>query len=246
MKLRRTIIVICLAFIVGPLTSADPSTEITDRFESRVEMWINGELSAEALLEELDALGTLVVPLSRDWERTYWEARIARFRGEILFQTGRRDESLAALEESVTKSEQSIAVRETGDAWRVMAEASSLSMAQRGFAYIVLNSAKPRNQAERALELDPTNARAAVVVALSLCNTPRIVGGDFKAGVSMLEEILARDDPGRVDRYRALIGLANVLLNDGQEQRALELCRQAQQLFPGSPEAAELCERASS
>lgn len=101
-----------------------------------------------------------------------------------------------------------------------MAEAGSLTLAQRGFAYIVLNHSKSRDQAARALELDSANARAEVVVALSLCNTPGVVGGDVDSGVAILENLLARDDLVGVDRYRALIGLANVLLNAERPEAA--------------------------
>ena len=136
-----------------------------------------------------------------NWESEYVKSRISLIKGQIYFEQEEKRSSIRELEKSLNFAEESINRIERSETLRTMAEANSLLMLQKGFIYIIANFKRPQNQAERALELDPDNSRAALVIAQFLCNAPAIAGGNLNEGIALLKSQADRDDLKKEDKF---------------------------------------------
>jgi tetratricopeptide (TPR) repeat protein len=224
---------VCLLAAVSTVTALDP-VDFPDAFQEPFDRWMNGELATESLLQEMIRLYDVLADQPQSWENLYWQTRTAYVRGRIHYERGEKELSIAELERSERLAEASIRLRDNSDSWRMLAEATSLMMAQRGFGFTILNFTKGQDRARRALELDPGNARALHIVALFLCNAPALAGGNTEEGLEILQTQARRTDLTDEDRFMILLTLGEILHREGRTDDALAVCRQALEIFPGN------------
>lgn len=233
MKRKTLIIVLSFLSLAVLHIHAEVPGEVADEYHRLVDSWSNGETDSGVLMEEIGVLEDALIAGGSTWESLYWLARIAFIRGKIHFESGDKEASLAELDRSHQLIRESIGIHDNSDSWRIMSEASSLIMMQRGIAYIILNYAKSWKQAERSLELDPHNARAHLIVAQFLTNAPRIAGGDMKKGIALLRDQSSRSDLIDEDRFLLLLALSEALERDKQIDEAARVRKEALKVFPG-------------
>ena len=159
------------------------------------------------------------------------DSRAAQHHGELGF---------AAIEEALERA------GEFSDGLRVQADLHAQMMFARGMFYMARYGGEAREQAMRAVELDPDNISARITVAGFYLNAPRVAGGDAGKGVAMLESALSRNPIGDSQRFFILGLLGEAYLDSGDAPRAAEYLRRAAEIYPTSPWIAELRSRVAS
>ena len=242
MIIKKVITIIILQlFCISMLLSAYDFNILSEQYRNLLERWINNETSREQALLELSNIETEMSGGSLDREVLYWKSKFSFFRGQIHYELGDKELSVAELKKCLDYAEQANKLREDSEILGIMAEANSLLLLQMDFLYKVANYNVTMNLVNRALELDPANIKAGFVKAQYLCNAPPIAGGDFEEGVSLFKTLVNRPDLEDFDRFYVLQGLAEVYENDGRTNEAANLCRQALMLFPGNRKCNSLC-----
>jgi hypothetical protein len=122
------------------------------------------------------------------------------------------------------------------DLLRLNSEIRAQLMLVKGLFYIISHAASVEQMALAALEIDPRDVIAAVVVAQGRVNAPPAFGGNFEEGMSMLEELISRDDLTPSDEFVVLTALVTAEQIGGNNQSARRYARRALELFPRNPE----------
>jgi tetratricopeptide (TPR) repeat protein len=232
--MNRTFIIIALFwhFLATSYAFAEEPENGIDGYHELVDSWMNDEISSEALIEGIGVFEDTLMAEDDAWENLYWLSRIALIRGQIYYETADKKASLAELEMSHRLIEESIAMHEHSDSWRIMSEASSLIMIQRGLPYIILNFRKGQKQAAKSLELDPDNARSHLIVAQFLTHAPRIAGGNMKKGLKILQVQASRGDLIDEDKFLLLLTLSEALDKNKQTDRARSIYQESLEIYP--------------
>jgi tetratricopeptide (TPR) repeat protein len=243
---RYFVLSLLLATLIIPAAIAEEPDGFQVQYQQVLDGWINAELKAESIHGDINRLERRLDGHPQDGNRLYWESRIALFRGQIFYELNDKRASLQELEHCIELTKESNSVKETSENWRIMSEAGSLYMMQKGMIYIMNHSSEALDQAKRALELDPRNARGSLIVAQYFCNAPPIAGGDLEEGLSSLEELQRRTNLSIEDQFYIHLTLSEVYLDEKQKDRALDSCRKALELYPGNLAAIELMTSISS
>jgi len=240
MKTKIILITILQLLLFVSFTGAAEPADFSDRFHEPYDTWMNGEMDFDELFQEMNVFESIIEDSSQGWEQKYWLAKVALVRGMIYYEKENEDASIDELEKSHDLAQESIDIKANSDSYRIMAEGSSLIMLQKGLAYIILNFKKGQKQAKEALELDPDNARASLVIAQFLCNAPGIAGGSKKKGIALLETIKAQSNLINEDRFHILMTLSDVLMQKKRYPEAINVCLDALNIFPGNETAQDL------
>lgn len=209
--------------------------EISERYSSLLMDWIEGVLPPGETIEEMDRLQNELSKLPDGAEKLYWDARILLAQGQVMFYQGEERQSIDYLESAQEKASDALDMDKSSDTWRVLSEAGSFIMVQKGVGYIIANSSKVQEQAEEALLLDGDNARATLIISQGLINAPKFFGGDEKKGMAMMEELVNRGDLNREDKFFILLAKAETLEEQRKKREAETVYRQILRLFPGNP-----------
>lgn len=201
--------------------------------------WIKGEAASETVLYELEVLYNRSETISAPAERLYRQARISLILGQLNYFTERGDQSLVWLEKSRTLAERLTEMENRADDWRILSDAGSFLMIQKRLGYIIANSPKVQKQAEQALSLDSTNARASLIVAQGLMNAPPIFGGDKKKGVEEMEKLSRRNELSDEDRFYILMALAEAYGKVKNKDLEINTYQRILELYPGNELAVE-------
>ncbi len=97
---------------------------------------------------------------------------------------------------------------------------------------IVSRAPEVQGFAEQALEYDPTEAGASMLIAYGRVNAPRLFGGDPEEAREIFAQVLESSNLMSSQRFSALVGMAQALEKLDQAEAAEEYRRQARQLFP--------------
>lgn len=197
--------------------------------------WIEGNSGSAPVLARLEELYRDAENISSLPDRLYRQARISLALGQLYYFEEKGEQSLPWLEKSRSLAEELIGRDSRADAWRIMSDAGSFLMIQKGVGYIISNSPKVQEQAEKALEIDGTNARAGLIIAQGLMNAPALFGGDKKKGISDMEALSRRSDLNGEDRFYILMALAEAYDKARKKDLARDTYRQIVELYPGNP-----------
>jgi tetratricopeptide (TPR) repeat protein len=233
MKKNLTGLFIFLILSTSYLSAFD-SREFSLRYNSLINGWINNETDAdktESLISRLEE--DLRIP-TEDFNTLYWQSRLSFFRGRIYYDLGKKELSIKALEETLRLAEKANKRKETSDILSTMAEAYGLLILQKNFLFSLGNHTFPLKYSQKALELNPKDSRASLVLGQFLCNAPAIAGGDFEQGVSILEAQSGRSDLTDPEKFNILMSLGEIYSEKKREQEAVEAFREALSVFPGN------------
>ncbi len=235
----KKVLIIILMFLSIFLYAGDLES-IQQELQQNFDLWLNNDISSNQMFTKLSELEVSLENETVGWKSEYLKSRISLIKGQIYFEHGEKKSSIRELKKSLGFAEESKNLNEVSDTLRTMAEANSLLMLQKGFIYIIANFKRPQNQAKRALELDPDNSRAALVIAQFLCNAPAIAGGNLDEGIALLKSQADRDDLRREDKFALLQSLSEIYLDNDELRDALYYCNLALNLYPGNTRCHEL------
>lgn len=199
-----------------------------------VSLLFNDEISNAQARTLAEACAETFASLTDPALRSYWLARVDFFYGIVE----RADKRAKAAEQRFTGSlarlEKSVAFRESSDAYRLMADNYAQLMIVNGVLYAAITGWKVKNLCEKALSLDPGNAKALLTLSLYYMNAPGFAGGNVERATEMLNALKSRPDLDDEDRFavRMWLGMAYGKKKD----RAMELASygEAQDVYPGN------------
>ena len=105
------------------------------------------------------------------------------------------------------------------------ADARAQIMRLKGVAYIIRNQGKVRNLAEKALEINPENPAARLLLAQGAINAPRIFGGAPERAVEVLSAALFHTAMSPRERFWSLLTLGSAYVKLKDNTRAEEIYR---------------------
>lgn len=231
-KLLSIFILFNLGFL--SLHASDTLDEFDTQFAEQMAQWLNNEISNEELLRKMNGFDVSLSRQTASWKNLQRRAQVSLTRGQMLYETDQKKLSLEALEKSRDYAGKSINLNNQSDTWRILSEASSLIMLQKGMFYIIANFTEALDQAKEALKLEENNERAALIVAQFLCAAPAIAGGDLQEGLSIMKNLLQRTDLTELDRFLISRSLSDVLIDERRWSEAETYCLQALLIYPSN------------
>lgn len=220
--------------IIYPLGAGIP--EAYTSVESR---WLSQKVTGEAAITEIDLLESELNNTNTDEIYYYQKALLNLLKGQIYFDLENRDKSLYYLEKAQKHAQSSLDIKETSDSWRILADAGSYIMLQKGLTYIISHSKDVADQAEKALKLDSFNARASLIDAQGLLNAPRFFGGNKKKGLSILTDLSDRENISQTELFYVLTALTDHHEKEEEWEQALSYCSKALMIFPENRKTGE-------
>lgn len=208
--------------------------EAEGEYKKIMELWISGEKSYRLVLDALADLEKRLDRLTANSTEFYWKARTLLAAGQISYYHDRKEGSIEILEKSRGFAVRAIDSGAGSDAWRILSEAGSYIMIQKGVGYIIANSADIQEQAERCLEMDRGNVRAGLIVAQGLVNAPALFGGNKKKGISDLEELNRRFGLSVEDQFFLALALGENYENVRKKDEAGYVYQNLADRYPGN------------
>lgn len=165
----------------------------------------NGDLNGTPRLYELaiEAAEDSSLP---DKDRLYWLSRIEYMMGRAYQNVERKKQADRHFERGYEYIEASESYGEYSESWRMKSEIISQRCLVRGVGYILGNGLNVNKYAEKALELNPDNGKAIIIIASSKVYPPPIYGGNPKKGILLMEEASEKPDIEKDDLFNIYSG----------------------------------------
>jgi tetratricopeptide (TPR) repeat protein len=241
MKKSLTTIIMLLFFlgIVSQIWSEIPES-VVGLHDRAYEMYINGNYTSSDFTDLLENFLTEVAVTADQAEAFYWRGKTAYLKGLASIAEGNKTDAEIHLNEAVRIAGELKRFLELEYSYSLESNAKAQIMLIKGVPYIIRNAGEVQKLAERALELNPDNIQARLIVASGKLNAPKFFGGDTTAGINLLEQTLADADRlgmGRIDRYSFYLVLGSAYKKNNKKDKARSSLQQALSLFPESREA---------
>lgn len=220
--------------ISGTVAASDSISEIDKAVQTDLALWMNNEINHNEILDNMIGYDSALAEIESSWWSLYWQAQVALIQGQIYYELGEKRNSLRQLDRCLELAGESINIRDQSDSWRIMSEASSMIMLQKGMLYIIANFTNAQDQANRALEIDASNARASLVIGQFLCSAPPVAGGNFLKGMVLMDSLLQRDNLTELDRFIVFKSQSGIYIDKKMWVEAERTCRQALAIYPGN------------
>ncbi|MBN2617789.1 MAG: hypothetical protein JXR64_05690 [Spirochaetales bacterium] len=206
-----------------------PLTIYSNNLNSLKESWLNNSIDSTEFVEKLTNIQ------GKDVEE---QCEILLYQGKALYLINNKKESIKVLEEVIEISEMEIKRDPSSNQLRILSEAGTYLMLQKGVSYIIANSKDINNYAIKSLEMDKSNYRAEFIIANGLINAPAIFGGDFNKGIESLKNIITNADDMETlfDTYLAL----SIAYTKKDKNEAIKYCNEALKLYPKNIRANDL------
>lgn len=238
-KLKAKLLLMSLLTIQAT-AYGDINNFLSPEFNKTVYSWLNEDTGPAETLNKIDLLELEIDKEEMNLQTYYWKSKISLIRGQVYYALEMDRESENQMESSISMAEKSMNYGEYSDGWRLQADAGSYLMLFKGVGYIIANLEKIQANAKRALELDPGNVRASLIIAQRLIKAPALFGGNKKNGLLILENINEREDISKEDRYYIMLALSEVYKSSKREQDALKIYHSLLAIYPGSSFIKEL------
>ena len=190
-------------------------------------------------LENLEGLyGQAVRALDRaalpPHDAALWRSRIEYMLARGYHARADRAGAEARYREGLAWAEAVVEQCPCSEGWRMMSEHIGQLCLVKGLGFLLANGRKVVAYAEKALELDPDNVGAQVIVAASKVYPPRAFGGNPAIGIELMQRALSMGTAERDDLFNIYsgIGLAHGKLKNIEEAR--RWLREALELYPGN------------
>ena len=125
---------------------------------------------------------------------------------------------------------------------RLYAEALSQLSTLKSLGYLMSHGPKVQPLAEEAIELDPGEIKAHLLLASRYVYSPGVWGGDPDKGIAMLEDIGRMTGLSREDEFNINIGIGFAHTMAGRWDEAVSFFQKAHEIYPGNVFAAGMIE----
>lgn len=144
------------------------------------------------------------------------------------------DDIVALYEESMKLSEAYLTGGRDARGVRLYTEALSQTSTLKTLGFLMSNGTKIEPLAEEAVELDPREIKAHLLLASRYIYSPRIWGGAPDKGIAMMEDIIAIGGLDREDEHNVNIGIGFAHTMAERWDEAVSYFRKALAIYPGN------------
>jgi len=144
------------------------------------------------------------------------------------------DGIIALYEESMAFAESYLDGGRDARGVRLYAESLGQLSTLKTLGFLMSNGTKIQPLAEEAVELDPGEIKAHMLIASRYVYSPGIWGGDPDKGISMLEDVVRLGGLDREDEHNINVGIGFAHTMAKRWSRGLIYFRKAQEIYPGN------------
>jgi hypothetical protein len=167
-----------------------------------------GRSNIADLRRRLDRSAQIFGGISVPCEREFWSARTSFFHAMIDEFEEQWKSAERRFEETEELASQYVGCRSSSEGLRLLADTYSRLTKYRGIGYKAKKGPQVKTLSESAIEIDGTNSRAYLTLALYHLHAPGIAGGSVKKSLTLLHLIEEMEDLEPLDRYSVLLWLA--------------------------------------
>lgn len=186
---KRTICLLIFACVQTLCVSAELPDLLLARYTDAYDLFLNGEIDSQTLESALDGFLLAAKNQSDSGELLYWKAKCRFLQALFEIYHGTKSEAENHLK-SVLEIVSTLGEYNQEQAFAIEAEARSQLMRIGGVFAIVRSAGLVEDLANKALEINPFNVRARLLLAQGKINAPRIFGGKPEYAVELLNEIV--------------------------------------------------------
>jgi tetratricopeptide (TPR) repeat protein len=187
-----------------------------------------------------------VVPLYREAKRRAEESRSGEARylmlsrceymlGRVYLYEKRKDEALARFEEGMSLARLSLDEAASPEGWVMLAENLSQACSIQSVGYVMRNGLHVERYAKNALDLDPGNTAAQILIASRWVYAPAPFN-NLKRGIQMMEDILNNFEARlqKDDRFNVCSAIGYAYLQQKKSQEAKTWFQRALMVYPAN------------
>lgn len=213
------------------VTTADTGMAI---FQQAVDMVWTGKAPPDRVMALLGRAERVFGSIQDGAARDYFLAQVELYRGRATWASSRKARARPYFAKAMELAQQSIDARESADGYRVLAAAGSSWMLSKGLIEMIRMGPQVTQWLERALEINPRNALAVILSAQGQINAPKSSGGNPEEALRRLSAQIQRRDLSDIERFWALVSLAQAHKKLRQRAEASRRCEEARLIFPGN------------
>ncbi len=228
-------VVFCFLFFLifaGIHLSAD---DFDDHFRKAQDAVFNQKEDPDDVYSLISESRSTILQIPREQERLYWLARLEYLAGYMELLT-REDPEAAErrFRKSESLVEQSLSIGEFSDGYGLLSDIIGRLCQIKGKMYALRKGRNVEKYAERALELDPFNSKALLMLGSAKVHTPKLFGGDPVKGIRIMLDTLRLELIGKDDLFRLYTGLGSAYSKIGQPEQARKNFNNSLRIFPGN------------
>ena len=181
--------------------------------------------------QALDSLNQAELPPRT---KALWGSRIEFLVARGYQAAGEKPKAASHYEEGIACLERVPECKFFSEGWRMKSEHIGQLCLVKGLGFLLANGRKVVGYAAQAMELDPKNAGAQIIVAASKVYPPLIFGGNPRTGIELMQKALAMGTAAQDDLFNIYsgIGMAFSKLRKTEEARGWFV--KALELYPGN------------
>jgi tetratricopeptide (TPR) repeat protein len=143
----------------------------------------------------------------------------------------RKSEAAARYEQGILWAEKAQEEGAGAEAWQMLAEHISQSCVVRPTSYAIANGLKVERYSKRALDGDPRNAAAQIMIASRWIYAPAPFH-NYQRGIRMMQEIPSASDPGKDDLFNIYSAIGYAYLQQKKPGDARPWLLKALEVYP--------------
>ncbi|MDR2069174.1 MAG: tetratricopeptide repeat protein [Spirochaetaceae bacterium] len=153
--------------------------------------------------------------------------------GRIYLYETRKDEALARFEEGMVQAQWSLDIAASPEGWVMLAENLSQSCSIQPISYVMRHGLDVERYAKKALELDPGNTAAQILIASRWVYAPSPFN-NLKRGIQMMEDILNNFETRlqKDDRFNVCSAIGYAYLQQKKTQEAKAWLQRSLAVYP--------------
>jgi tetratricopeptide (TPR) repeat protein len=229
-------------FVIPTVSSSatDQSLSYRKRYEILRDAVYNQSVSIEAI-ESLyhDAEATVrTSPLDKK-EELYWLSLIEYMVGRAYRNQNGKEPATRHYEAGLACVQESLERGEYSEGYRLMSEILGQMCVVRSVGFVLRNGYKVHGYAQKAIELDPRNGKAHIIIASSRIYPTAAFGGNPEEGIERMKRALTMPDIEKDDLFNIYSGIGIGYSKLDKPQQAAIWLEKALTLYPNNRYALE-------
>lgn len=163
----------------------------------------------------------------------YWTARVHFLLGWYYYHTtGEKKNAKKQWKIMLKYTEEAIKIEEFSEGYRLRAEAISHLCMVTSVSWVLINGLRVKRNCEKALELNPNNAKAMFLLGASKTYPPFWFGGNPRKGIKILHKALKLEYRELNDTYNIYTAMGVAFLKEKKYRKALRWLEKSVEIYP--------------
>jgi tetratricopeptide (TPR) repeat protein len=167
-------------------------------------------------------------------ERSYWRSLVEYMVGRAYHNENDKKSAARHYEAGLAYVRESLEQGEYSEGYRVMSEIISQMCLVKSVGFVLRNGRKVNEYAKKAIELDPRNGKAHIIIASSRIYPPAAFGGNREMGIERMQKALTMPDIEKDDLFNIYSGIGIAYSKLNKPQQGIMWLEKALRLYPGN------------